>query len=158
MLGISSAYYDTLKFLHVVAAIVWVGGGIYAQVLGTRALNEGDPSRLATTAKAIGDLGKRLVTPAAVATLVFGVWLVAVSALNFTDTWVVLGLVGIAITIVTGAGFLGPESERLGKAVGERGPSDPEIGQRISRILVISRIDLVVLLLVVADMVFKPGA
>ena len=158
MLGISSTYYDTLKFLHVLAAIAWVGGGIYAQVLGTRALREGDPARLAATAGAVGDLGKRLITPAAVATLVFGVWLVAVSALNFTDTWIVIGLVGIAVTIVPGAGCLGPESERLGKAVSERGPSDPEVGRRIRRILVISRIDLVVLLLVVADMVFKPGA
>jgi len=52
----------------------------------------------------------------------------------------------------------GPEAERLGKALGERGPSDSEVGRRIRRILVISRIDLVVLLLVVADMVFKPGA
>lgn len=94
----------------------------------------------------------------AIAALVFGVWLVAVSEWNFTDTWIVLGLVGIAITIVTGAGFLGPEAERLGKALGERGPSDSEVGRRIRRILVISRIDLVVLLLVVADMVFKPGA
>jgi hypothetical protein len=81
-----------------------------------------------------------------------------VSELNFTDTWIVLGLIGIAATIVTGVGFLGPESERLGKAFVERGPSDPEIGRRISRILVISRVDLVVLILVVADMVFKPGA
>lgn len=158
MLGISQGYYDTLKFLHVVAVIAWVGGGIYAQALGTRALREGDPARLATTATAIGDLGKRLIAPVAIASLVFGVWLVAVSEWNFTDTWIVLGLVGIAITIVTGAGFLGPEAERLGKALGERGPSDSEVGRRIRRILVISRIDLVVLLLVVADMVFKPGA
>lgn len=66
----------------------------------------------------------------AIAALVFGVWLVAVSEWNFTDTWIVLGLVGIAITIVTGAGFLGPEAERLGKALGERDPSDSEVGRR----------------------------
>jgi uncharacterized membrane protein len=121
-------------------------------------MGEGDPGRLAATAKDVGDLGKRLITPAAIAVLVFGVWLVAVSAWNFTDTWVALGLVGIAITIVTGAGFLGPESERLGKLGAERDPSDPEIQRRIKRIFAISRIDLVVLTLVVGDMVFKPGS
>ena len=93
----------------------------------------------------------------AIAALVFGVWLVAVSEWNFTDTWIVLGLVGIAITIVTGAGFLGPRPSDSARPSG-RGPSDSEVGRRIRRILVISRIDLVVLLLVVADMVFKPGA
>lgn len=64
----------------------------------------------------------------AIAALVFGVWLVAVSEWNFTDTWIVLGLVGIAITIVTGAGFLGPEAERLGKALGERALPTPRSG------------------------------
>ncbi len=90
--------------------------------------------------------------------LLFGVWLVAVSAWNFTDTWVALGLVGIAITVVTGAGFLGPESERIAKLGEEREPSDPELQRRIKRIYAISRIDLVVLILVVTDMVFKPGS
>ena len=37
-------------------------------------------------------------------------------------------------------------------------PADPEIQSRIKRIFAISRIDLVVLILVVADMVFKPGS
>lgn len=160
MIAISTGYYDALKFFHVLAAITWVGSAIYAQVLATKVMAEGDPARLAATAKDIGDLGKRLITPAAIAVLVFGVWLVAVSAWNFTDTWVALGLVGIAITIVTGAGFIGPESERLGKLGAERDPSDPEIRRRIKRIFAISisRIDLVVLILVVADMVFKPGS
>jgi uncharacterized membrane protein len=158
MLGISQGYYDTLKFLHVFAAIIWVGSGIYAQALATKVLGQGDPARMAALAKDVGDLGKRLITPAAIAVLVFGVWLVAVSEWNFSDTWIVFGLVGIALTIVTGAGFLGPEAERLGKLIDEQGPTAPEIGQRIRRIVSVSRIDLVVLTLVVADMVFKPGA
>jgi uncharacterized membrane protein len=157
MLAISTGYYDTLKFLHVLAAITWVGSAIYAQALATKVMGEGDPARLAATAKDIGDLGKRLITPAAIAVLLLGVWIVAVSPWNFTDTWVLLGLIGIGITIVTGAGFLGPESERLAKLSAERDPSDPEIQRRIRRIFAVSRFDLIVLVLVVADMVFKPG-
>ena len=60
--------------------------------------------------------------------------------------------------MITGAGFLGPESARLGKLSAERDPADPEIQQRIKRIFLVSRIDLVVLIVVVADMVFKPGS
>ena len=96
--------------------------------------------------------------PASVSVLVFGVWLVAVSAWNFTDTWILIGLTGVAITIVTGAFFLGPEAQRLGKAAAVRDPADPEVQRRIRRIFAISRVDLVVLVLVVADMVFKPGS
>jgi uncharacterized membrane protein len=158
MLAISEAYYNTLKFLHVLAAITWVGGGIYAQALATKVMREGDPAHMARTAKDLGDLGKRLNLPASVSVLVFGVWLVAVSAWNFTDAWILIGLGGIAATIVTGAFFLGPEAERLGKIAPTRDPADPEIQRRIKRIFAISRIDLVVLIVVVADMVFKPGS
>jgi len=158
MLAISTGYYNTLKFLHVLAAITWVGGTIYAQALATKVMREGDAAHLATTARDLGDLGKRVNLPASVSVLVIGIWLVAVSAWNFTDTWILLGLSGIAITIVTGAFFLGPEAERLGKDAAVRDPADPEIQRRIRRIFAISRIDLVVLVLVVADMVFKPGA
>jgi len=59
--------------------------------------------------------------------------------------------------VITGAGSLGPGSARLAKLSAERDPSDPEIQERIRQIFVVSRIDLVGLTLVVADMVFKPG-
>jgi uncharacterized membrane protein len=158
MPAISEGYYDTLKFLHVLAAITWVGSAIYARVLATKVLGENDPAHVVRVAKDIGDLGKRLITPSAIAVLVLGIWIVAVSAWNFTDTWVLLGLVGIAITIATGAGFLGPETERIGKLGADRDPSDPELQRRIKRVFMVSRVDLVVLVLVVADMVFKPGS
>lgn len=158
MLAISETYYNTLKFLHVLAAITWLGGNIYAQVLATKVMAEGDPVHLGTIARDLGDLGNRLLLPAAVSVLVFGVWLVAVSAWNFTDPWILIGLTGVAITIVTGAFFIGPEAGRLGALAAERDPADPEIQRRIRRVVAISRIDLVVLVLVVADMVFKPGS
>jgi len=157
MLGISAGYYNTLKFFHVLAAITWVGSSIYAQVLATKVMGENDAEHLVRTAKDVADLGKRLITPAAIAVLVLGIWIVAVSAWNFTDTWVLLGLLGIGLTIATGAGFIGPESERIAKLGEERTPTDPELQRRIRRIFTVSRIDLVVLILVVADMVFKPG-
>ena len=157
MLGISPGYYDTLKFLHVLASISWVGSAIYAQVLATKVMGEGrrGPHGLDGEGRR---RSRRLITPSAIAVLVFGVWMVAVSDWNFSDTWILLGLIGIAITIVTGAGFLGPESERLARLGAERDPSDPDVQRRILRIFVISRIDLVVLVLVVAVMVFKPGS
>lgn len=160
MLAFSADVYNTLKFIHVLAAITWLGSGIYSQVLATRVLREGDPNHLGVVARDIGELGKYLITPASITVLVFAISLVAYSpAWNFTDTWIVVALVGYALTLVTGAGFLGPESARLGKLAAEgHTPAEPEIRRRIRRIVAVSRIDLVVLILVVADMVFKPGA
>lgn len=128
MLAISSTYYDTLKFLHVLAAIAWLGSGIYAQALATMVRGEHDPARLAMVARDIGRLGQRLITPAALAVIVFAVWLVAADPfLNFTDRWIEFGILGYLLTVITGAGFLGPESARLAKLSAERDPSDPEI-------------------------------
>jgi hypothetical protein len=76
---------------------------------------------------------------------------------EITQLWVILGLVGIANTIVVGAAFLGPEAGRIAKLGSERGPEDPEIVARTERIFTISRYDLSVLVLVVVDMVVKPG-
>jgi uncharacterized membrane protein len=160
VIAFNTDVYNTLKFLHVFAAITWVGSGVYAQVLATRVLRENDPEHLGVVARDIGVMGKTLLMPASIAALVFGIALVAYSpAWNFTDTWVLIGFGGIAATIVTGAGFLGPESERLGKLFAEGHTSaEPDVDLRIRKIVAISRVDLVVLVVVVADMVFKPFA
>jgi uncharacterized membrane protein len=155
----STGVYNTLKFLHVFAAITWVGSSVYAQVLVTRVLRERDPEHLGVVSRDIGVMGKVLFLPASVAVLVFGISLVAYSpAWNFGQTWVLIGLGGIVATIITGAGFLGPESERLGKLAAEgHTPAEPDVERRIRKIVRISRIDLIVLIVVVAVMVFKPG-
>jgi hypothetical protein len=57
-----------------------------------------------------------------------------------------------------GSLFLGPEAGRLGKLGQERGPSDPEVKARIARLFMVSRIDLAVIVFVIAVMVYKPGA
>jgi hypothetical protein len=72
--------------------------------------------------------------------------------------WILIGLAGIAFSIVTGAGFIGPESGRLQALLETRTFEDPEVQSRLNRIFKISRIELGVLLLIVIDMAIKPGA
>jgi hypothetical protein len=43
------------------------------------------------------------------------------------------------------------------KMVEERGPDDPEYRRRLARIFLVSRIELLLLILVVLDMTVKPG-
>jgi len=42
MLAISTGYYDTLKFFHVLATITWVGSAIHPQALAMKVMGEGD--------------------------------------------------------------------------------------------------------------------
>ena len=68
------------------------------------------------------------------------------------------GLLGYAATFVTGIFLIRPTAEKLAASGRERGPDVADDQALIARIFAISRVDQVVLLLVILDMVFKPGA
>lgn len=79
-------------------------------------------------------------------------------ALDFSDTWIAIGLIGYAATFVTGAAVIGPTAGKLGAALEAGGPDAPEVVALRKKIFTVSRIDQVVLFLVTVAMVFKPGA
>jgi uncharacterized membrane protein len=149
--------YDWLKLIHVLGAMVWVGGAVAIQFVAIRAMASKDPLRQATFTGDVEWLGMRVFTPASIIVLLAGIAMVLDSGIGFTPAWILAGFGGIAFTIVVGAAFLGPESGRLKKLISERGEADPEVIQRRNRIFMVSRIDLLVLIFVVAMMVFKPS-
>jgi len=63
----------------------------------------------------------------------------------------------LPLSFISGAFFLGPESGRIGKLIAERGGVDDEIGGRIERLLLYSRVELALIALIAMDMVIKPG-
>lgn len=153
---ISQHLYNTVVFVHILMAIIWVGGAITLQIYATLATRAG-PQQTADFAKNAEFIGQRIFMPASIILLLVGLWMVfGWDYWSFTDAWVLVGLAGIAFSIIVGAGFVGPESGRVGKLVAEKGMDDPEVATRISRILRISRIELVVLIVVIWDMTYKP--
>jgi len=158
VLAFDAGIYDWIKLVHILAAIVWVGGGVFVQVYSSRLRRATDQTRLLAFAKDLEKVGTRLFQPAAIIVLVMGIVLVWYSpAWEITQLWVILGLVGIANSIVVGAVFLGPEAGRIARIAEEKGPDDPEVVARTVRVFNIGTYDLAVLILVVVDMVVKPG-
>jgi hypothetical protein len=90
--------------------------------------------------------------------VIFGIALVIESdAWTFGYLWIVLGLIGFAATFVTGLFLIKPASERIGAAMErEGGRLTPRLRADIRRLIVTSRVDYVVLTLVIFDMVAKP--
>lgn len=128
MLAFSTGVYDTLKFIHVIAAVAWVGGGLFVQYLATRLKRADDPLRLAAFAKDIEKAGLQFFMPVSLTVLVMGIVLVLYTpALGFTATWILVGLIGYAATFVTGAFFLGPTSGKLAKDMETEGPTSPAV-------------------------------
>src|SRR4051812_3473706 len=98
------ALYDWLKFLHVLVAMIWVGGLVALVVLGTHARRSGDAARFVGSLRVLGPL---VLGPSAALLVAFGIWLVVDSgAWSFGQTWVWLALVLVAAAVAVGAGFL----------------------------------------------------
>jgi uncharacterized membrane protein len=151
------SYYEFLLFGHLCAVAAWVGGDLMVQMFYLRARAAG-PDRVAAFAGDVEWIGLRLLNPASLLVLIFGVLLVIeIDGYEFSQFWIVAGLAMFAASAITGAGFLGPESGRIKALAEDRGPTDPELQRRISRVLLISRIEFVLLVLVILDMVVKPG-
>lgn len=150
--------YELLKTIHVLAAVAWVGGVIISQVLAMLALKEarGNPQKMIEFVKDQAWLGKRYFAPASIVVILAGVAMVIESGWNFSDLWIAIGIVIYVISVVIGMFFLSPQSEKLVAAAAERGLEDAGVQQMTDRLTLLSRVDLVLLVLVVADMVIKP--
>lgn len=150
--------YEWLLFLHIVAAIVWIGGGVILQILGARLARSRDAEGMLKFTRDIEVLGPRLFAPASLAVLGLGVWMVLVSdAWAFSQLWIVLALVAYGISFVIGIAYFGPAAKRIERAVEAEGPHGATVDRLIRTNFLVSRFDLAILLFIVWDMVFKPG-
>jgi uncharacterized membrane protein len=151
-------WYDFWLFLHISFAVLWIGGSAMMQFFALRALASNSPERLAQFALDVEWIASRFLTAFALGALLTGVALVVNAEFwGFGDDWIVIGLVLFAVTFLAGAGFFGPESGRIGKLIQSEGPTSPAAQARMRRLLVLSRIDLVVLFLIIFDMAVKPS-
>jgi putative copper export protein len=148
--------YGILKAIHVLAAIVWVGGGITMFVLAMRMVRSQDAARVFSFVRDLDWMGKHVYLPASMTVLVFGILTALQAHLSFRAPWLVLGFLGLVATASTGTMFFLPEGKRIISIGEQRGPDDPEVRRRITRLVGVARVDLVVLLLVVVDMVLRP--
>ncbi len=148
--------YEFLLFLHIAAAAVWVGGGAMIQFFALGVLASRDPNRLAQFAGEVGRIGNRALVPASLVALLAGFGLVWEGEfVKIGDDWIVIGLILFAITFVAGAAFFGPESGRIKKLIEGEGPA--AAAARIRRLIVLTRLDLMLLFLIIFDMSVKPS-
>ena len=154
----SSAWYVAFKTVHVVFAVIWIGGGSLLTALALIAERGNDPAEMAVVARQAAIVGEKLFSPAAVIVLLAGIAMMLNTNWGWGHFWVVFGLLGFASTFAIGFGVLAPLSKRVALLLETAGPNAPETQAAINRILLVARFDMAVLLLVVVDMVVKPFA
>jgi uncharacterized membrane protein len=150
------SYYEVLLFLHVATAVIWLGSGFFLQMLVLRAEKTGDRLLTKQISGHAGWMAQRIFIPASLAVLVFGILLTIEGPWSFDQLWIVFGLVGYAISFFVGILFIEPEGKRIHTAMEAYGPESPQAGFHVHRINVVSRMELVVLYLVIAVMALKP--
>jgi uncharacterized membrane protein len=151
-----SHWFAVFKLIHVTVAVFWVGGGVLLTALALWAQTKHDPEEMATVARQAAFVGEKLFAPAGLIVLAMGITMVINDHIGFGTTWVIIGLVGYAATFTTGIAFLSPRAKRVAGLLETKGAAAAETQAAINELLLIARIDIGVLLIVVADMFMKP--
>lgn len=147
-------WYSIIKFLHIVSATVWVGGGFTLMLLGVRANRANDPESLMFIMRTVARIGNTLFMPASVLTLLFGL-VMAWFWVGFSQLWIVIGLCGFAAAFATGTFVFKPTADKMLPMIDRDGMS-PVAMDLARRMLAFGKLDYCVMLVVVADMVLKP--
>jgi uncharacterized membrane protein len=156
--GWATAWYSAFKAIHVLAAIIWIGGGALLTILGAIAVRKNDPVDMVTVARQAAMVGEKIFAPAGIVVVAMGVAMMANADFGWGQFWIIAGLVGYAITFTTGVGVLAPLARKVVAATEANGVEHPETIALVKRILLIARLDIALLFLVVVDMVVKPFA
>jgi len=96
--------------------------------------------------------------PLSVLLLLFGILLVGEAGYKHSQLWVAIAYAGWLIAFALGAFVYPRVAKRLEDAVEQHGRKSDEAVVQVRRFLALNTIEITVLLLVVVDMAFKPGA
>jgi len=156
----SSSWYLTFKSLHVGFAVIWVGGGALFMILGLRAEFLDDPQEKLAVVRQAAAVSEKVFIPSSLIVLVMGIAMMLNGfgklIWDWEQFWVVFGLLGFLATFTIGIALLSPQVKKLKTAMETHGPNAPDTQAAISRLLLIQRADMAVLLLVIVDMTAKP--
>jgi uncharacterized membrane protein len=151
--------YEVLLFVHVLAVIAWLGGGIMIQLIAERAVRSNDVTRIRTLLDDSEAIGKRFFGPATGIAFLSGLWLVFEGDWGFDHLFILGGLAGFVISSVIGFALIQPSAGKVLAAMGDGGGTiTDETKTSLDRVRNLSRLDLTVLAIVVFLMTVKPGS
>lgn len=149
-------WFELWLFLHVIAAIAWVGGAGVIQVFGVLTKRARDPAKTVFFVRNVSWTVMRVFLPASVLVLVSGIGLTETSFWDWDEPFVVLGLLLWAAVSLVAFGYLGRAMGSAGAQLAADGPS-PELGLRLRNLVWLSRALLATLVVIVFLMTVKPG-
>lgn len=153
----SDLAYNLIKYVHVICAIIWVGGAFYTQLLAIRAERSTDPADLPKLGATAGELGMKVFLPASILLFAAGLILV-LQKWSFGSFWVSVSMLLWLTSVLVGALYLGPTGAKVGKIFATEGPASVAGRAGLARIFLVSRLELASFAVIVFLMVTKPGS
>ncbi len=148
-------FYNVLKYLHILLAIVAVGFNASYAIWITRASRQ--PDHLGYVLRGIKFLDDRIANPGYALLLVTGLTLVAVGHWPLTTFWISTALVLWFVTLILGLGFYTPALRQQISALETNGPESAAYRQWARRSTILGIVVAIPVLLIVFLMVVKPG-
>lgn len=150
-------WYELLLSLHILSAALWIGSSLAITVISYRLLAAGSGPGLAGFAPAAGWWAGRAHPAASVVLLVTAGLMIADANLDI-ELWIVLALVGWLVAGGLGGSMISPRAKALEDDLTASGGALTDSSRALAgRLLLATRIELAILVLVVFDMVAKPG-
>jgi uncharacterized membrane protein len=149
------SWYGILKLVHVLSAIVWIGGGAAFAMVIARLLRAADRATLASMLPQVTRYMRIVVGPASGLVLLSGIAMVLVSRMGFKAPWIGLGFIGFILYALFGGLVMQKRVSALAHAVDSA--DDVAMSRAGSGVRQANVIYLLLMTAIVADMVLKPG-
>ena len=150
--------YDFFKLVHVLAAMVWFGAGVTITILFARVGMSGNRAHEEFLSAEAEWFGMRVFNAAAITTLLAGIVMVLdAEFIEFSQAWISIGFLGIIASLGIGHGVITGSTKKLRTVIDAQGPEAAEANALRQRIAMFSMLDLLILVIVIWAMVYKPG-
>jgi uncharacterized membrane protein len=150
--------YKLLVFVHILAGVVWLGGGIYAQLFSQRFLSlksdEAVESYMGVTERVNGVVFSIAPPVALLAGIGLVVW---GESWNFAQVWVYLALGLAVVAAAIGGGLESSAAKSAKSALEDEGASGSRFTAAVDRLHRLGWVDVTVVVAILVLMIFKPG-
>jgi len=103
-------------------------------------------------------IGKAVFNPAGIITLLAGIWLVIEADYEFSEAWISIGFLGVALGAILGMAFYPKALKAVEDGIEADGLLSNDTLGALRKLRLVSTVEWLLLIVVVWAMVFKPGA
>lgn len=149
--------YTTLKYIHVLLAIVAVGfNSAYGLIIGRARKAGPDARELKFALRTVKVMDDYVANPSYVLLLITGVGMVHVGGYSWAWKWIHGSMALLLVAFVLAIGFYTPTLRKQIALLEQKGPNDPEFLRLSKRGAMLGGILGVIMIVIVGLMVYKP--